>query len=381
MKQKFRFHVISIPVTRTTKDYSICPFTQKCRLFCEMMYARGHYIMHYGVEGGDPDCDENIAVVSNEEYEKDYYMNNPGNRPTVLNEDIRTDAYKLFIKRTIEEIKKRIQPQDIILTFWGYYHKDIGLAFDCNYVVEPGIGYMGTFAPYRIYESNAMMTMDAMNKGIAMQPNFYHVVIPPFFDTKNVKPNLEKRTGKPYFFFVGRIGTHKGLNIAEEVCDLLGVDLKIAGPMMEGSEWLVKDRDWLGPVSIEQRNELMRNAVGVFMPTTYMEPFGYVQVESMLCGTPVITTDWGSFPEVNEDGISGYRCRTFNDFVQAALNCLEGKIDYKKCREHGEHYSFDAIAPLYEKYFRDLLCLSTEKGWYTIYPEIQERLDNIKEKL
>jgi hypothetical protein len=98
----------------------------------------------------------------------------------------------------------------------------------------------------------------------------------------------------------------------------------------------------------------------------YVEPFGGVQVENLLCGTPTITTDWGAFAENNIQGVTGYRCRTFEDFVKAARDCQEGKIKSIDCRRQGENFSLDAIAPKYEKYFTEALQVSQDRGWYTV---------------
>ena len=157
MKQ-LRLHVLSIPYTRTTENYYADAFTQKVLQFCKMMHQRGHYIIHYGVEGSNPECDENVIVVSNDLFIKDYGNNGMNN--CAYNTDLNTDTYHCFVQNCITEVEKRKQPLDIILPFYGGPMRAITDNFPDLLVIEPGIGYVNAaYAPFRIYESNAVRTI------------------------------------------------------------------------------------------------------------------------------------------------------------------------------------------------------------------------------
>lgn len=153
-----------------------------------------------------------------------------------------------------------------------------------------------------------------------------------------------------------------------EACGALGAKLVVAGhphEEFENYDW-PQHVEYIGPVGIEERKKLLENAIGTYMPSLYSKPFGYVQVESILSGTPVITPDWGSFPETNINGLTGYRCRTFDNFLTAALDCLDGKIKPEDCRKHGEKYSLKNLAEPHEKFFQDVTNLYTGNGWYQL---------------
>ena len=380
---KFRIHVLGIPHTRTNLDYTACAYTQKAYKFCKMMHDRGHYIMHYGVEGSNPECDENVNVVSNEIYEKvygghDFHSN-------LFQYSMSDECYQTFYKNAIKEIGKRKQPNDIILPFWGQGVKPICDAFPDLIVIEPGIGYTkGAWAKYRVYESYSIFAEQTAWDEHYNDPSWYHVIIPNYFDLDDFEYNPNSRTDvdEPYFAFIGRIGDYKGVNIAMQVTAQLGVKLKVAGQIDEYRDYKWPENvEFIGYCNKEQRADLLKGAVASFVASRYLEPFGGVQIEALLCGTPTITTDWGAFPENNINGVTGYRCRTYDDFVNAAINCYEGKIKQEDCRKQGEKFSLENVAPRYEKFFEDVLNLyTTKEGWYKLKDSTKERVEKFKNR-
>jgi glycosyltransferase involved in cell wall biosynthesis len=164
-----------------------------------------------------------------------------------------------------------------------------------------------------------------------------------------------------YFLFIGRIITNKGVMIAKDACEAIGAKLKVAG-IDNGLEIEGKNVEMVGFADANKRRELISKAKAVFVPTLYLEPFGYVIIEAAFSGTPVITTDFGAFVENVQQGKTGYRCRTFVDFIEAAKNI--DKINPKDCRDWAMGYTLEKVAPMYQDYFEQLQNLFG-RGWYS----------------
>ena len=365
--KKFRIHLLGLPHTKTTLDFTACAYTMKVWKFCKMMEGRGHHLMHYGHEESNPAADELISVISKQEWDAIYGEHDF--KSSLFTYDTNDNAYQTFYRNAISEIRKRKQPGDIILPFWGAGVRPICDAHSDLITIEPGIGYAhGHWANYKIFESyaiyHAYCGLDSVG---TCNQKWYDVVIPNYFDLDEFKYSDKK---EDYFLFVGRVYDGKGLNIAIQATEAMGAKLKVAGQLSDhyadsNYKWPAHV-EFVGYAGLNKRKELMKGAIASFLPSMYVEPFGGVQIENLLSGTPVITTDWGAFSENNIEGVTGYRCRTFEDFVSAATNCKNGKIKSIDCRNHGETFSLENIAPKYEKFFSRVTDIYSGKGWYTI---------------
>ena len=359
-----RFHVLGIPHTISTPEYSSCAFTQKVVKMCKMLKAEGHEVIHYGSSLSKIECTENVAVTTLLDLTRSY----PGHnwRKSGFPQFAKADqCYSVFYKNTIAAIAARKQPGDFLLCAFGDWHRDVADAHPDLIVVESGIGYPnGTFAPFKVYESYAIMHAYQGNMAAVSASNdfWYDAVIPNFFDLKDFEFSAQKHE---YFLFLGRVNEGKGVHIAKQIAEATRTPLIIAGAgMQEPPTELVS---YVGNVGPRRRRELLRDAKATICASTFLEPFCGVQIESMLSGTPVISSDRGAFAEYNVQGKTGFRCRTFEQFEWAARNI--DSISPLACRTWAEQFSLENVGPRYTDYFQSLKDIFGGKGWYEPRPE------------
>ena len=356
----------------TSSEYVACAYTQKVFKFGKMMTRRGHEVIHYGHEDSDLECTEHVTVTTNADLEKAYGSYDW--RKNFFKFNTGDHAYQTFYKNAIREVGKRKQKHDFILPFWGSGTRPVCDAHPDLITVEPGIGYAGGhWAQWKVFESYAIMhAYQGLDSVGTCKQSWYDVVIPNYFDLTEFEYAPEDK--EDYFLFLGRVYSGKGIDIAVQVTQDIGAKLVVAGQNPENRTF-PPHVEFVGYADVEKRKRLMSRAKASFVASTYLEPFGGVQVENLISGTPTITTDWGAFVENNVHGVTGYRCRTYADFIDAAKN-IE-KISPAMCRAHGEQFSLENVAPKYEKFFQDVLNVYTGKGWYEVPSPRKELLKKL----
>lgn len=364
-----RLHVLGVPHAQTHRDFTGCAFSMKVWKFLKMMSGRGHEIYHYGHERRDWDYPDvvHVPVITDQDHRLAYgddYVNNQSWRANGFTQyRIDDSAYNTFTNNAVQCIRQRQQANDLVLCFFGWGHEAVARHLPDMKIIEPGIGYPGAFARWRIYESNAIMMAMYGAKSIGTcDMDFYHRVIPNYFDLEDFDYKQDK---EDYVLYLGRIGENKGVDIAISATKAANVRLKIAGQghlSALGYASTPEHVELVGYADQAERRRLLANASALFIASRYLEPFAGVQVEAWLSGTPVIAPNYAAFAELNQHGVTGYNCWTHRDFITAIEN--RHNITPADCRTHGLKFTLDQVAPQYERYFQDVLDTYTGKGWY-----------------
>lgn len=349
-----RFHLLGLPYTQIRRDYSVDAFTIKILNLSRMLKKLSQTVMVYGTGGSDVECTEFIGILSEAEFKTFYPYDHKQHFFDYSNEP----SWSLFNQRAAEAINTRKQSGDVILNPYGWRLQFVTENTHLP-TIEPGIGHAGSVATnYRIFESYAWMFYSYGKQNIS-HPSHYDAVIPNYYDLADFSLIPTKQD---YLCYVGRLSEDKGWRVACDVAQKLGLPIKLAGQGVMDHPY--KQAEHVGVVSIEERAQLMGNAKAVLVPTQYIEPFGSVVIESLLCGTPVVCSDFGSFPELIPQGVVGYRCRLFSDYVQAIEHIHT--LDPYVCRHYAEtYYAMDRAMNSYAEYFSRIEDLLSGGGWYS----------------
>jgi glycosyltransferase involved in cell wall biosynthesis len=344
-----RFHILGVPHTATNRDWLCCAFTQKVAKLCAMLHDRGHHVIHYGNEASDVTCSEHVTVTRRGDI---------GLPADYLDFKLDSQPYSIFSANAIEAVNHRKQPRDFLLCPFGLGHETVAAAHQDMIVVEPGIGYASSFARWKVFESYAVMHAHYGMKAVATCNviDWYDAVIPNFFDPADFEFRAEKGD---YLLFLGRVYEGKGVHVAVQVAEALGKRLVVAGP----GKLDAPRTEHVGAVDGAARRELLAGAGALIAPSIYVEPFCGVVIEAAFSGTPVITSDWGAFAENVLHGVTGYRCRIFEQFLWAAKNI--DRIRPVDCRCWAEaNFTMGRVGKMYDEYFSSVLAIYGGNGWY-----------------
>jgi N-acetyl-alpha-D-glucosaminyl L-malate synthase BshA len=99
----------------------------------------------------------------------------------------------------------------------------------------------------------------------------------------------------------------------------------------------------------------------IFLLPSETESFGLAALEAMAVGVPVISSNAGGIPEVNEHGVTGYLSNVgdVEDMVQNTLAILSTEHMLNTFKENALKRSHDfhleKILPMYEKIYDDVM--------------------------
>jgi glycosyltransferase involved in cell wall biosynthesis/uncharacterized UPF0146 family protein len=365
---KPRLHLVGIFHTQATSEYSHCAFTGKALRFPKMMQAYGYDVIEYSNEGSEAGATEHVPILTRQEFKKFY-----GDRKkTDFHGDdatVGSEGHQAFEERLIVEMRKRLEPGDIICHPFGHAHQILMEKFPTHHHVETGIGYP-TLMPnsFRIFESYAWMHYHQGKED--RQGKNYEWVVPNYFDLDEWDPRYEKGG---YLAFLGRICSVKGMDTVKEIAARSSIPVVIAG-QGDPSPWEHPNIIYRGPLVGKERSHFLRHAKAALMPTNFTEPFGGSGVEAMLCGTPLIAVDYGAFTETIIDGVTGFRCHTLQDWMDAVeqVDILDRHAVADMTRSR---YGLESCGKKYDKIFKDIANLN-DKGWYQLrnidYAELEE---------
>lgn len=125
--------------------------------------------------------------------------------------------------------------------------------------------------------------------------------------------------------------------LAKNGVKLIGFGSKT--PPGQSRDKLTKIMDFKGFVTSSELLELYSNALFTAFPFTE-EPLGYVPIESMMCGTPVLTYNKQGPKETVLNNETGWLVDNADDFVKIGVEIWSNKsylISRERCIEHSKH--------------------------------------------
>ena len=350
-----------------------------------MMKEFGYEVIVYGNEPSDVVCSEFVPILSAEEHARVYPPPGHGEFED-KNSTIGNEGWYMFAERTRSILRDRAKPGDIVCHTFGQANAHLVRDVRQAIHVETFVGSNEPpFGAFRVFESESwkhytlgrfeLMRHPATNEPLYVdEPGLAHnlcFVIPNARDPGD----WPLGTGEgDYCLFMGRLIKAKGLDTIANIIKawdrkhpnddmrfVFAGQGEISGLVEEvqkQSRALMDRVDYRGVVTGRDRAKLIGDARCMLCPTNYVEPGGGSAIEALMCGTPVVASDWGCFTESVRQGKNGFRCKTLADWIRGIEMCGSAGLPdvwRQDIRDDAEdRFSTEVAAPLYDRAFRQL---------------------------
>ena len=360
-----RFHILVNPIVPTANNkYNCDAFNVYAKRLAKMLSTK-YKVFFYGTSQNpfvSADRIEYIQITDEKEY--DNLNVNRGGYLTHCDVIAKTKQDALRTRyHTISKyfVDKNCQKGDFVLYCYEA-NPELQQNTDLIHVAPCSMGGMFKYATYTIFASSvwAHTLITKTNDIDYMTHLSLWGIAPPIFPKNEFTFSAEKDSD--LILYLGRIQKCKGIETVIRLANLVPQkQFLVAGdtlPVPEG-HLFIEDTNMtiqipnnvkvLGYLDTENRKKILSKVSCLIQPSPYAEPFGFNIIEAYLSGTPVITTDFGTFTETVLEGITGFRCRTDQEFVQAIDKIKT--INPLRCYQEGMCYIPSKQLKTYEKLF------------------------------
>jgi glycosyltransferase involved in cell wall biosynthesis len=204
-----------------------------------------------------------------------------------------------------------------------------------EYADEKLVSHMGEISQFIIANSKHCASMYS-SFGVKSNDTIYPPIDCQIFRSSTNSPSAD--------FVLTYFGKETKISVIKKAASM-GIKFKAFGAKMKFLDREVLEHpniEFLGRLSSSELVNAYSNALFTLFPFTH-EPFGYVPLESMACGTPALTYNFQGPSEYVIDGDTGWLVRSDDELLQKAAklwkkgypssiraNCVKEAVKYDK---------------------------------------------------